>query len=76
MEIELRTKLDFTPAALQALGLAEELRRRRGHKQIGTEHLALALAAGDDTLGAAALRGLGVKYDALEAEIEKLVSTN
>ncbi|GID97816.1 Clp protease N-terminal domain-containing protein [Amorphoplanes digitatis] len=66
------THIPFTEACEQAMVRAARQARRLGDDRIGTEHLLLGLlqATGDPTVGR--LSDLGVTYDAVHAEIERL----
>ena len=62
----------FTPRARAAVIEAQTVARDRGHDEVGTEHVLLALyEAGAQNLGAAALERLGVDRDSLGAFVDE-----
>jgi hypothetical protein len=62
----------FTPRARAAVIGAQTAARDRGHDQVGTEHVLVALyEAGGRNLGVAALDHLGVDRDALMAAVDR-----
>jgi len=63
----------FTKAAREAVVRAQQEARDLGHSPIGTEHLLLALLAGEDTGAAAALRERGLDAGGVRAAILRLV---
>jgi ATP-dependent Clp protease ATP-binding subunit ClpA len=63
----------FTKAAREAVVRAQDEARNLRQSPIGTEHLLLALLAGEDTGAAAALRGRGVDAQGVRAAILRLV---
>ena len=63
----------FTDAARRVLARAEAEARRLDHDWIGTEHLALALAADEDGEAGRILRRLGVDATTLDAELSEII---
>ncbi|UCG39844.1 MAG: ATP-dependent chaperone ClpB, partial [Acidimicrobiia bacterium] len=61
----------LSPATAATLEAAERLRTRLGDDYLSVEHLALALADGDEPTGRA-LAGLGATPDALEGALERV----
>ena len=60
------------PEAVQVIEKAVLESHYAGGAHVGTHHLLVALAAGDETVGARALRRLGVTASALQAFVEEL----
>ncbi|MCI0459767.1 MAG: hypothetical protein L0Z62_22685 [Gemmataceae bacterium] len=73
MEIDSQIASQFSDQARRALRRAEEEARRLWHEYVGTEHLLLALAREDAGLAAQVLAGLGVSWQAICQELEKIV---
>jgi len=72
---------DRAPASLQlgdqtkkVIQLAIDESRRRGHDQIGTEHLLMALVHLPDSMAAAILEGLSVNLDVVNRRLRYLMS--
>lgn len=63
----------FSVAGRRVLARAEAEARRLEHDWIGTEHLALALAADEDGEAGPILRGLGLDAAALDAQLSEIV---
>ena len=72
MEVRMSMELSLTPSALSILALAKQFAEERGCPLIGSEHIALAAAAGGDSLGGKALRAFGVTVDKLDEKITEL----
>ena len=62
----------FTPTAENALNRTLVCARELGHTYIGTEHLLLALSAGEDSAAKSILEKNGVFYDTLRSKIVSL----
>ena len=73
MEVEGKFVLNVTPSAMSILALADRFAKQRGHKAISSEHVALGVVAADGSLGATALKELGVSVESLGSTIEMLV---
>ena len=65
----------FSEEAEQVIAKAEEAARGLGHKHVGTEHLLLGLLADERLISARALRGFGLTYDAVRAQVVAKVGT-
>lgn len=65
----------FTEAARRALTLAQQEAQQRGVAYIGTEHLLLAMAAGDCVAGQVLCK-LGVNRARLQAEVEAIIGVS
>ncbi|GAI99550.1 unnamed protein product, partial [marine sediment metagenome] len=65
LELSDETKRIFQQAVREA--------KRLGHRYIGTEHLLLALARGQDTMASAILRGLNVKPEIVRRRVLNLM---
>ncbi len=65
----------FTGRAKEIMSLADKEARRLNHEYIGTEHILLAIARDDSSLGAVILKNLGLEIEVLRAEVEKLVKS-
>ena len=63
----------FSPAARQAMTLAQEEARALGHTYLGTEHLLLGLTGQADGVAAAVLAVLGVERSAVRATVERII---
>jgi len=74
MEIEAKVLLNGTPSAMSILALADQFARQKGHEQVSSEHIALAVVAAEGSLGATALKELGVTVASLESTLDKLVA--
>ena len=65
----------WTPAAQQCLAIAREEAERFHHDFIGTEHVLLGLLEANDSAVSSVLEKMGVRREAVRAEIEKIVAT-
>ena len=65
----------FTPPARDAVVLAQDDARARGHDHIGTEHILISLLGQKDTLPVRALGSLGITGEIVGAEVVRLVGT-
>lgn len=63
----------FTERAQKVLMLAQEEARRLNHPAVGTEHLLLGLLREGEGIAAKALQSMGVDFNKVRAEIEKIV---
>lgn len=63
----------FTAKARQVVVGAQEEARSLQHNYIGTEHLLLGLLSVPDSIGARALRQLGVTQDQVRADVEAMI---
>ena len=63
----------FTEGARRAVVLAQEEARRLNHNYVGTEHLLLGLLRDEDGVAATALHTLGVSFDAVRMEVERII---
>lgn len=70
----LETGLELTPRTLRVMSRAGDFAKAMGHKFIGTEHLILAVTAEDGGIGAKALIGLGIMYDVLKKEVDRIAT--
>ena len=59
----------FSDDARQAVAFASDEARELGHGRIGTEHLLLGLLRGEDTTAGETLAALGIRIDAVRAEV-------
>lgn len=66
---------NFTPRAQAALGLARQQADRLHHNFAGTEHLLLGIIQLDQGCAVTVLQKMGLKLDAVRAEVEKQVGT-
>ena len=66
--------IPFTPLAKQILEVAAQEARAMGHRYTGTEHLILSLMKNQNSAAADALAAIGVDYDKLKDEIEKILN--
>ena len=60
--------------ARHVMALAEKEAERLGHPYVGTEHLLLGLMRDSDMVSAQVLANLGLKLDAVRAEVQKHVA--
>ena len=67
--------IPFTPRAKKVLEIAAQEARAMSHKYIGTEHLLLALMKDHESAAATALANIGVEYDRVKEEIERVKAT-
>ncbi|HAO99966.1 MAG TPA: hypothetical protein DCQ83_07990, partial [Fibrobacteres bacterium] len=65
--------IPFTPRAKKVLEIAAQEARAMSHKYIGTEHLLLALMKDHESAAATALANIGVEYDRVKEEIERVL---
>ncbi len=65
--------IPFTPRAKKVLEIAAQEARSMGHKYIGTEHLLLALMKDNESAAANALASIGVEYDRVKEEIDRVL---
>jgi len=65
--------IPFTPRAKKVLEIAAQEARSMSHKYIGTEHLLLALMKDHESAAANALASIGVEYDRVKEEIERVL---
>ncbi len=65
--------IPFTPRAKKVLEIAAQEARAMSHKYIGTEHLLLALMKDHESAAANALASIGVEYDRVKEEIERVL---
>jgi ATP-dependent Clp protease ATP-binding subunit ClpC len=65
----------FTDRARQTVVLAQEEARQLNHNYIGTEHLLLGLLRESEGVGAKALRRLGIRLDAVRADVVELIGS-
>lgn len=65
----------FTPRACQALALARKEANRLHHSFVGTEHLLLGLIQLGQSVSVNVLQKMGLDYEAVRQEIEKLAGT-
>jgi ATP-dependent Clp protease ATP-binding subunit ClpC len=65
--------IPFTPRAKKVLEIAAQEARAMSHKYIGTEHLLLALMKDHESAAATALAAIGVEYDRVREEIERVL---
>jgi ATP-dependent Clp protease ATP-binding subunit ClpC len=65
--------IPFTPRAKKVLEIAAQEARAMSHKYIGTEHLLLALMKDHESAAATALAAIGVEYDRVKEEIERVL---
>ena len=72
MEVKMSMELNLTPRALSILALAKQFAEERGCPTIGSEHIALAAAAGSDSLAGKALRAFGVTVAKLDEQVMEL----
>jgi ATP-dependent Clp protease ATP-binding subunit ClpA len=63
----------FTDRARRVVVLAQEEARLLNHNYIGTEHLLLGLASDGQGVAAKALEMLGIRLEALRAEVEEII---
>ncbi len=63
----------FSTRARNVMHLANREAQRLRHEYIGTEHILLGLLREQESLAAIILMNLGVRIEALEAEIEKIL---
>ena len=63
----------FTNRAKQVIKLAKKEAARLNHNYLGTEHLILGLLKLGQGIAVNVLRGLGLEYDIVRAEVEKIV---
>lgn len=63
----------FTEAARRVTVLASEEARMQLHNFIGTEHLLLAMLAGDDSIARRALEACGMTLEVARAKVEEIV---
>jgi len=63
----------FTERARKVIVLAKEEARRFNHDYIGTEHLLLGLIREGEGVAAAVLQKMGLGFEAIRLEVEKLV---
>ncbi|HEY1377221.1 MAG TPA: Clp protease N-terminal domain-containing protein [Gemmataceae bacterium] len=66
-------KLPLTPPAKQAIAYAIEEARDLNHNYVGTEHLLLGVARHRDGVAAVLLSRTGVTYEAVRAEVMKVL---
>ncbi len=65
--------IPFTPRAKKVLEIAAQEARAMSHKYIGTEHLLLALMKDHESAAANALASIGIEYDRVKEEIERVL---
>lgn len=65
----------FSEEAEQVIAKAQEAARGLGHGHVGTEHLLLGLLADERLVSARALRGFGLTYDVVRAQVVAKVGT-
>jgi ATP-dependent Clp protease ATP-binding subunit ClpC len=65
--------IPFTPRAKKVLEIAAQEARAMSHKYIGTEHLLLALMKDHESAAANALASIGVEYERVKEEIERVL---
>ncbi len=65
--------IPFTPRAKKVLEIAAQEARAMSHKYIGTEHLLLALMKDHESAAATALANIGVEYERVKEEIERVL---
>lgn len=65
----------FTDDARKAMQLANQEAQRFNHEYIGTEHILLGLLKSPGDVAAHALKNLGVDFDQIRREVEKLVQS-
>src|SRR5690606_8080945 len=65
--------IPFTPRAKKMLEIAAQEARAKSHKYIGTEHLLLALMKDHESAAATALAAIGVEYEGVKEEIERVL---
>ena len=65
--------IPFTPRAKKVLEIAAQEARSMSHKYIGTEHLLLALMKDHESAAANALASIGVEYERVKEEIERVL---
>jgi ATP-dependent Clp protease ATP-binding subunit ClpA len=63
----------FTERARRVIVLAQEEARLRNHDHVGTEHLLLGLAREGQGVAAKALEALGIRLEALRAQVEEVI---
>lgn len=63
----------YTERATKVWLLAQEEAKRLGHDTLGTEHLLLGLVKLGEGIAATALQNLGVNFDDVEKQVEKIV---
>jgi ATP-dependent Clp protease ATP-binding subunit ClpC len=66
--------IPFTPRAKRVLEVAAQEARSMSHKYIGTEHLLLALIKDQDSAAANSLANLGLEYDRVREEIDRILN--
>lgn len=71
--METKRSSDYTPRALEVLALAGSLARQRGQRQVGAEHLALALIAEERGPVAQVLRKMGVGLQAFTDGLDAVI---
>ncbi|TEU08716.1 MAG: ATP-dependent Clp protease ATP-binding subunit [Anaerolineales bacterium] len=67
------SRLELSDETKRILQQAVREAKRLGHRYIGTEHLLLALARGQDTMASAILRGLNVKPEIVRRRVLNLM---
>jgi len=67
------TKLELAEQTKQVLEMAVDEARRLGHHYIGTEHLLLALAQGQDTVASAVLQSLNINREIVRRRVLSLM---
>ena len=72
---ELKLTSNFTPRAQQVLALARKEAERLNHNFLGTEHLLLGLIKLGQGVAVNVLRKLGLNFEIVCAEVEKVVGT-
>jgi hypothetical protein len=65
------SELTVTPRTIGVIQLAEEESSRRGHAQIGTEHLLIGLLRDGEGIAARVLVDLGADLEAVRAQFEE-----
>ena len=70
---KLSPAIAFAPAAQQTLEFARSEAPRLNHDFIGTEHVLLGLLKSQSGIVPNVMRGLGVEFDSIRAEIEKVI---
>lgn len=68
-EVRTARQISFTPYAKKALGLALREAMQLGHDYIGTEHILLGLAVGNEGIAARVLSNLGVAPATVRREV-------
>jgi ATP-dependent Clp protease ATP-binding subunit ClpA len=63
----------FTDRARKAVAMASEEAKRFNHEYVGTEHILLGILKEDGGVGAKVLKSLGVEFEGVRLEAEKLV---